>query len=315
MLLLREQLRRSLRPGEHALSIGVFDGVHGGHQMLIGRMIDEARARRLVPGVLTFHPSPVTVLRPDAGLRYLDSLEQRVEHLRALAIEDLAVIDFTSEIAQVAAADFMAVLVEEARLRLLVVGEDFALGRGREGNVTRLAEIGAEQGFEVIGVPLLAAADDRVSSTRVREALAAGEMELVAKLLTRPFTLRGPVMHGDARGRTIGFRTLNIGVAADRALPPNGVYVTHARLEGGRDFMAATNIGVQPTFDGHERRVETHLLDFEGDLYGQVVSIELLHHLRPEQKFASVDALVAQITADVQATREYFAAHPLGARA
>lgn len=311
MLLLREQLRRSVIPGEHALSIGVFDGVHRGHQMLIGRMMDEARARHLAGGVLTFHPSPVKVLRPDAPFFYLDSLEQRVEHLRALRPDDVAVIDFTSELAQVSATDFMSVLVEEARLRLLVVGEDFALGRGREGTVPRLSQIGAELGFEVIGVPLLAASADRVSSTRVRGALAAGDMELVAELLTRPFTLRGPVVHGDARGRSIGFPTLNIGVAADRALPPNGVYVTRACLESGRVLAGATNIGVQPTFDGHTRRVETHLLDFEGDLYGQVVSIELLHRLRDERKFDGIEALMTQIRADVEATRTYFVTPPI----
>ncbi len=313
MLLLREQLRRSVTAGEHALSIGVFDGVHRGHQMLIGRMMDEAHARHLVGGVLTFHPSPVKVLRPETPFLYLDSLEQRVEHLRALTPDAVTVVDFTSELAQVSANDFMSVLVEEARLRLLVVGEDFALGRGREGTVPRLTEIGAELGFEVIGVPLLAASADRVSSTRVRGALAEGDMGLVEELLTRPFTIRGPVVHGDARGRGIGFPTLNIGVAADRALPPNGVYVTRARLEGGRVLAAATNIGVQPTFDGHERRVETHLLDFEGDLYGQVVSIELLNRLRAERKFDGIEALIAQITADVDATRAYFLTRPLGA--
>jgi riboflavin kinase / FMN adenylyltransferase len=284
VLLLREQLRRSVSAGEHVLSIGVFDGVHAGHQLLINRAVAEARSRHLRSAVLTFHPSPVKVLRPETPFFYLDSLEQRVEHLRALAVDDVAVIDFTSELAQVSAADFMAVLVGGARLRLLVVGEDF---------------------------PLHAAASDRVSSTRVRAALAEGDMDLVTQLLTRPFTLRGPVLHGDARGGGIGFPTLNIGVAADRALPPNGVYVTRARLESGVEYMAATNIGVQPTFDGRERRVETHLLDFEGDLYGQVVTVGLLHRLRPELKFDGIDALVAQITADVAATRAYFEAHPL----
>lgn len=313
MLLLREQLRRGVTGGEHALTIGVFDGVHRGHQMLISRMMDEARARHLVGGVLTFHPSPVKVLRPDTPFFYLDSLEQRVEHLRALTPDAVTVVDFTSELAQVSATDFMSVLVEEARLRLLVVGEDFALGRGREGTVPRLTEIGAELGFEVIGVPLLAASADRVSSTRVRRALAEGDMDLVEELLTRPFTIRGPVVHGDARGRGIGFPTLNIGVAADRALPPNGVYVTRARLEGGRVLAAATNIGVQPTFDGRERRVETHLLDFEGDLYGQVVSVELVHRLRDERKFDGIEALIAQIKADVQATRAYFESRPIEA--
>jgi riboflavin kinase/FMN adenylyltransferase len=149
----------------------------------------------------------------------------------------------------------------------------------------------------------------------VRKALAEGDMELVTELLTRPFTLRGPVLHGDARGRTMGFPTLNIGVAADRALPPDGIYVTRARLDNGHEYLAATNIGVRPTFEGaHDRRVESYLLDFEGDLYGQVVTIELLHRLRPELKFEGIDDLVTQIAADVEATRAYFAALPSEAR-
>ena len=192
-------------------------------------------------------------------------------------------------------------------MRLLVVGEDFALGRGREGTAERLREFGEEDGFEVVTVPLLAAGDDRVSSTRVRAALAAGEMEEVAELLGRSYTLRGPVVHGDERGRAIGIPTLNVGVSPDRALPPNGVYVTRATLPDGRQFEACTNIGMQPTFDGTRWQVETHLLDFEGDLYDAVVSIELLKRLRDEHKFDGVDALLAQIHADLDETRAYFA--------
>ncbi|MEZ4502752.1 MAG: bifunctional riboflavin kinase/FAD synthetase [Dehalococcoidia bacterium] len=310
MLLLREQLKRSVTPGDHALSIGVFDGVHRGHQQLIARMLDEAKSRGLTGGTLTFHPNPITVLRPGTPFLYIDSLEQRVEHLKRAGSEFVSVIDFTSELAQVSARDFVSVLHDEARVRLIVVGEDFALGRGREGNVDRLTELGAEIGFEVIGVSLHHELDDRVSSTRVRGALAAGDMDLVTSLLGRPFTLRGPVLHGDARGRSIGFPTANIGVAADRALPPNGIYVGRVTLPDGRVFTAATNIGTSPTFGGNERRVEPYLLDFEGDLYGEVLTLELLHRLRDELKFDGIDALVAQINADVEDTRAYVAAHP-----
>jgi len=314
VLLVRDELRRSATPGDHALSIGVFDGVHGGHRMLIGRMLEEAAARRLTGGVITFHPHPISVLRPGTPVSYLESLERRVELLREAGARFVSVLQFTSELQQVSAEDFTRLLVEEARMRLLVVGEDFRLGRGGEGTTERLAEIGRDQGFEVIAVPLLkdGSDNDRISSTRIRQALAEGDMGAVERLLGRPYAVRGPVLHGDERGRTIGFPTLNIGVAADRALPPNGVYVTRAHVYnpagGTRPFNAVTNIGTRPTFDDSTRRqVETHLLDFEGDLYGQVVTIELLQLLRPERKFDGPDALVAQIRADVAATREWFA--------
>jgi riboflavin kinase/FMN adenylyltransferase len=294
-------------PGEHALSIGVFDGVHRGHQMLIRRMLDEARDRRLTGGVVTFHPHPITVVRPDVHVTYLESLERRVELLHAVGADFVSVLQFTSELQQVSARDFTRLLVEEARMRLLVVGEDFRLGRGGEGTVEVLSQLGDELGFEVIAVPLLADDGDRVSSTRVREALVGGEMETVADLLGRPFSLRGPVLHGDERGRQIGFPTLNVGVSADRWLPPNGVYVTRAHA-GDREFQACTNIGTRPTFEGDARRlVETHLLDFEGDLYGDVVTIDLLHRLRAEQKFNGIEELTAQIERDLQATRAWFA--------
>ena len=307
MLLVRQELQASVTPGEHALAIGVFDGVHRGHQMLIARMLDEARARSLTGGVITFHPHPLTVVRPDIKISYLESLERRVELLGNLGVDFVSVLQFTSEVQQVSAADFARLLVEEAGLRLLVVGEDFRLGRGGEGTIEVLTALGDELGFEVLPVPLLGDDTDRVSSTRVREALAAGEMEAVGDLLGRSFFLRGPVLHGDERGRQIGFPTLNIGVSADRWLPPNGVYVTRAHV-GEREFLACTNIGIRPTFEGDERRlVETHLLDFEGDLYGQLVTVELLHRLRSEQKFNGIDELSAQIQQDLVATREWFA--------
>ena len=309
MLLVRDELRHTVTAGDHALTIGAFDGVHGGHRLLIGRMQDEARARGLTGGIVTFHPHPITVVRPDIPFSYIESLERRVELLRDLGVAFVSVLTFTSELQQVSAADFTRLLVEEARMRLLVVGEDFRFGRGGEGTIERLRAIGAEQGFEVVAVPLLADAGDspnRISSTRIRQALAEGAMEDVAALLGRPYAIRGPVLSGEQRGRLLGFPTLNIGVSADRDLPPNGVYVTRALVDD-RTYQAVTNIGTRPTFDGRTTTVETHLLDFEGDLYGHVVTIELVHLLRGEQKFDGVDALRAQIALDVDATRRWFA--------
>jgi riboflavin kinase/FMN adenylyltransferase len=306
VLLVREELRRGIPPGESAITLGVFDGVHRGHRALVEWLRAEAQARQLTPGVVTFHPSPISVLRPDIPLAYLESLERRVELLKELGAEFVAVVSFTSELAQVSAEEFVRLLVHEARARLLVIGADFALGRGREGTAERLAELGAPLGLEIIPFELVAADEAKVSSTRIRRGLAQGEMEDVARLLGRPYSLRGPVLRGEERGRLLGFPTLNIGVSPDRALPPNGVYVTRADA-GEQRFGAVTNIGVRPTFDGSSRQVETHLLDFEGDLYGAHVSIELLHRLRAEQRFANPEALVAQIRADAAASRDYLA--------
>lgn len=307
MLLAREALRRAATPGEHALSIGVFDGVHVGHRHLVGRMTAEAQVRGLSGGVLTFHPNPVTVLRPGTPFAYLCSVDTRVALLRAEpAVDFVAVLEFTSDLAQLSAEDFVRLLVEEARMRLLVVGQDFALGRGREGTVPRLAELGETHGFEVLGVPLMAEGARAVSSTRVREALAAGDMAEVTALLGRPFSLRGPVLHGDARGREIGFPTVNLGVSPDRALPPNGVYATRAEVRG-RSYLGCTNVGVRPTFDGGARQVETHILDFEGEIYEEQVAVQFHERLRDEQRFDGVEALRAQIARDVARTREVFA--------
>lgn len=309
MLLVRDELRHAATPGGNVVTVGVFDGVHRGHQALVARVTAEAGARGLGAGVVTFHPNPVTVLRPDVPFSYLTSLERRVELLREAGAQWVAVLQFTSELALVSAEDFARMLVEDAGMRVLIVGENFHLGRGREGDVETLRAIGERLGFEVQTITLVAGGTDDtsdISSTRIRRALATGEMREVAELLGRPYSLRGPVLHGDERGRTIGFPTLNIGVSADHALPPDGVYVTCAEIDGAI-YHGATNIGTQPTFDGTRRRVETHLLDFSGDLYDHVVRIELLQQLRTERKFAGVDALVAQIQLDVAETRAFFA--------
>ena len=306
MLLIREELRAAVRSGEYAVTIGVFDGVHRGHQMLIDRLREEAASRGLGAGLVTFHPHPVSVLRPDIQVSYLTSLETRVERLRARGLDWVSVVQFTSEVAQVSAEDFMRVLHEEAGLRLLMVGRDFALGRNREGTVDRLAEIGEHVGYEVLPVDLLPLEDGPVSSTRVRQALADGNMREANELLGRPYALRGPVVHGDERGRAIGFPTINLGFSADLALPASGVYVSCTEIDD-RHVEGLTNVGVRPTFDGDRLMVETHLLDFDGELYDEVATVEFLERLRPEQRFDGPDALVAQIEKDVAQARAYFA--------
>jgi riboflavin kinase/FMN adenylyltransferase len=303
-LLAREELQRAAPGHASAVAIGVFDGVHRGHRHLIGQLVERARQEGLASVVVTFHPHPRLVVRPEATLTYLCSLEERIELLRALGVESVANLSFTSELAQLSPREFVSLLMEELEMKLLVVGTDFALGRNREGDTDTLRAIGEEMGFGAEVVPLLAASGEKVGSTAVRVALSRGDMETAASLLGRPFSLRGPVVPGAERGRTLGFPTANIAVGLDRALPAYGVYVTRAHLRN-RAYPAVTNIGLRPTFAEDKPTVETFLLDFEGELYGQEIRSELLHRLRGEIRFLNQDALKEQIEKDIVAARAY----------
>ena len=307
MLLAREELSHYAAGRATAITLGVFDGVHLGHRHLIDALKERAVARGLASGVVTLHPSPVQVLRPDVRVAYLTSLEERIELLRATGVDTVAPLTFTSEVAELSALDFLAMLHGALDMRYLLMGPDNAFGRGREGTPQRVAEIADELGFEleVLGASL-GGDDGRVSATAIRNAIGSGDMETAAGLLGRPFSLRGPVVRGHERGRAIGFPTANMAVTPDRALPAFGVYVTRSHV-GDHSYLSATNIGVNPTFDDVLPSVETYILDFEGDLYGRELRVELLHRLRGEVKFEGIDALVAAIAADVGAVREYFA--------
>lgn len=301
----REELRRAAPGRDTAVTIGVFDGVHRGHRYLIGELMERATARGLASGVVTLHPHPMLVLQPETPIAYLGSLEERVELLRSTGVDFVVALPFSSELAQLSARDFVTMVREELRMRLLLVGPDFALGRGREGSVERLAELGHELGYEVETLAPLQDNGEVVSSTAVRNALAAGDMETVGALLGRPFSLRGPVVHGAERGKTLGFPTANIGVSRDLALPPFGVYVTRAHLGDGQ-YPSVTNIGLRPTFEANERAVEVHVLDFEGEAYGREVRIELLRRLREERRFSGPEELAHQIQRDVEEARRFF---------
>ena len=302
------QLRAGAPGPATALTIGVLDGVHRGHQSLLARLRDEAKPRALAPGVVTLHPHPITVLRPEIAPSYLTSLEDRIELMRDAGADWVVPLTFTGDVSEVTAEDLARAFYEHLRMRLLVLGPDAAFGRGAPKDTPdRMRLLGQELGFEVVQVEPLLEGGERISSTAVRKALADGEMEHVTALLGRPYRLAGPVVHGFERGRTIGFPTANISVAADRALPALGVYATRAHV-AGRELAGATNIGRRPTFDAGHVSIETHLMDFEGDLYGERMEIEILHRLRGEVAFASVDDLVAQITQDVAAARQHLAA-------
>lgn len=305
--LAREELARIAPGRDAAVTIGKFDGVHRGHQHLIGRLIERARADGLASVVIVLYPNPITVLRPGTAVTYLTSLEERLELLRRLGPDRIGILPFTSEMAQLSARDFVSLLREELSMRLLYVGPDFALGRNREGTVGLLRRIGADLGFRVETAELLAQDGDKVGSSAIRQALAVGDVEEVARLLGRPFSLSGPVVAGAHRGAGLGFPTANIAIGRDRALPAFGIYVTRAFVRESQ-HRSCTNIGVRPTFDSEPQpTVETFILDFDDDIYGQELRIDLLHRLRDELKFDSVDALVDQMHRDITDARDYLA--------
>ena len=304
--LARSELARASAGRPAAVTIGKFDGVHRGHQYLVRRLLEEAGKRDLASVVVTMHPHPATVLRPGTPTSYLCSLEDRVELLQGLGVDQVAVLSFTSELAQLSYKEFVALIIDQLDMRLLLAGPDLALGRNREGNVEAIRPLALEKGFELTLVELLSEEEAKVGSGAVREALAAGEMETVTRLLGRPFALHGPVVRGAERGRTIGFPTANIAIGADLALPSFGVYVTRAYL-GESTYDSITNIGKRPTFDEDRPTIEAHILDFDADCYEQQLRIELLTRVRDELRFDGVEALKAQIGSDVQTARDYFA--------
>jgi len=304
--LARRELSRVAAGRPRGVTIGVFDGVHRGHQHLIGVLLEFARREGLASVAVTFNPHPRTVLRPGTALTYLTSLEERVELLQGQGLDSVGVLAFTSELAQLSAEDFLTLLVQELEMRLLVVGPDFALGRNRAGTIGVMREIGERLGFRVEVAPLLAEADEKVGSSAIRQALAAGDVERVGRLLGRPFSLRGPVVAGDRRGRTLGFPTANMAIGLDRALPAYGIYVTRVYVRESA-YESCTSIGIRPTFDVEPRPVvETFILDFDEEIYGREMQIDLLHRLRGEERFASAEELIAQMEKDVGATREWF---------
>ncbi len=303
----RAQLTAGAPGPETALSIGVLDGVHLGHQSLLRRLRDEARSRALAPGVITLHPHPITVLRPEIAPSYLTSLEDRMELMRDAGADWVIPLTFTGEVSEVTAEDLATAFFELVGMRLMVLGPDAAFGRGAPKDTPeRMRELGRELGFEVVQIEPLMHDHERYSSTAVRKALAEGDMDRVTALLGRFYRLGGPVVKGFERGRTIGFPTANISVAADRALPALGVYATRAHV-AGRLLMGATNIGRRPTFDAGHVSIETHLMDFEGDIYGERMDLEIVAHIRGEQKFDGVEALTKQIAADVEEARRLLA--------
>jgi riboflavin kinase/FMN adenylyltransferase len=292
--------------GRCVVTIGVFDGVHRGHQAIIGEAVRRARAAAVPSVVLTFDPHPAEVVRPGSHPPVLTGPRYKAELVEALGADVLCVLEFTPEFSRLTPAEFAhLVLVEHLHAAAVVVGENFRFGHKAAGDVAELARIGDRFGFAATGVPLVRDGDTTISSTYVRACVDAGDVVAAARALGREHRVEGVVVRGDARGRTLGYPTANLRAAPYAAVPADGVYA--ARLvRGGERLPAAVSVGTNPTFAGRERRVEAYVLDFEDDLYGESVALDFVTLLRAADtmSFDSVDALVAQIGRDVANARE-----------
>lgn len=291
------------------LTIGSYDGIHRGHKKIINHLKARAAARENTASVMvTFFPRPKVVLgKAKVTEQYLTSMPEKIWLLEKLGLDIIVWLPFTKEFAQTPAEDFVTQLVEAFHPLELWVGPDFHLGRGREGNLEHLAELGEKYNYELKVISEELSREQVISSTRIRAAMSEGRVDDVTRLLGAYPFLRGEVEHGQKRGRTIGFPTANITVPQQKLLPVNGVYAVWITVDGKR-YSAVANIGIRPTFDGEEHTVEIYIFDFSDMIYGKTVHVEWVKHLRPEQKFTGVNALIAQIKKDVVQAKEILSA-------
>ena len=298
-----DQLQKHRPAGDSALTIGVFDGVHRGHQHLLTRLKAEAERRGLTSVVITFADHPRGVLHPGATPALLTGIDERVALLEETGVDLVIPVSFDTALSRLTAREFAGLLREHVRMTGLVVGPDFAMGHRREGDGTTLAALGQEMGFFVEMVePLRAGEGTVVRSTAVREAIAQGDMASATSMLGRDYSLAGIVVKGHGRGSGLGFATANLKVPDGAMVPRDGIYAAWASVDAGR-YMAATSIGFSPTFSGSGHSIEAHLMDFEGDLYGGRVRLEFVRRLRDELKFDTVEGLQQQVDHDIDETK------------
>lgn len=285
------------------LSLGVFDGVHVGHQAVIARAVEAARSEGGLAGLLTFDPHPIRVIAPNkAPTNLLETLDHKARVVADLGVELFIPLHFDREFAKMEASEFIAQLTT-APVRTIAVGEDWRFGHHRSGDVTFLKQEAERRGFKLEAVPPVMHDGERISSTRIRQAIRDGNFEAAEQMLGRPYTVSGIVSEGKKLGRTIGFPTANL-ATGDVQLPADGVWAVRAQLADGQELTGVANLGMRPTVHGTTRILEVHLLDFSRDLYGVELEIRFHSYLRHELKFASIDALRIQIHRDVEAARE-----------
>lgn len=288
------------------LTLGVFDGLHLGHQLIMSTVVERAQATEATPTVITFDPHPRAVLHPESAPPLLQTFDQKIAAFEVLGIEQVIVIRFSKEFASVEAVEFLRDVVHERlQAREVYLGRGFAFGRNRDGNIELLKKVSGELGFFAAEVPEVQLRGERISSSRIRHALAEGRVNLARRMLGRPYGVEGRVVRGEGRGRVLGFPTANLALQ-NRVIPRSGVYVTATLIEGIWR-RSVTNIGTRPTFEtATEHSIETYVIDWSGDLYGDVVRVRFLHRLRDEKKFASVEELKTQIDSDLGQAQEYF---------
>ena len=287
------------------ITIGSFDGVHLGHQQIVKQLTNQAHAHQQTAAVVTFFPHPAVVLGKGANVGYLTTPEERAELLGEQGVDIVVTIPFTRELAALSALEFMQLLCEHLGVRHLLVGYDFALGRGREGNVERLREIGQSLDYALQVVDPVKSGSIPISSSQIRRLIRAGEVQDAAKLLGRNYKVAGKVVHGDGRGTDLGFPTANLEYWNERVMPANGVYATWTWINGVR-YASVSNLGIRPTFDPVPETplLEAYVIDFAGDLYGKTVDLEFAAYLRPELRFTTIDGLIEQMHRDTQKSLE-----------
>jgi len=298
----------NLGPVHHGCvaTIGNFDGVHLGHQAVIGQLAEQADRRGVPSLVMIFEPQPMEFFAPNRAPARLTRLREKLQALRRYSVDRVLCVRFDRRFAGMEAEDFIKdVLVQRLGVRYLVVGDDFRFGHNRLGNFAMLQASGQAHGFQVVNMHTFTVDGDRVSSTRIREALAAGDLAGAEKLLGRPYRMCGRVAHGDKRGRSIGFPTANIHLHRHNT-PVRGVYAVEMFGIEGEPVAGVANVGTRPTVDGTRTLLEVHLFDFDRDIYGEYINVNFLRKLRDEKRFDSFDALKEQIGQDVTEARRYF---------
>ncbi|HVZ48430.1 MAG TPA: bifunctional riboflavin kinase/FAD synthetase [Gemmatimonadaceae bacterium] len=287
------------------VTVGTFDGVHRGHRFVLDRLVARAHAQGLRSVVVTFEPHPLRVVNPPAAPRLLTTLDEKREALVAVGVDEVAVVPFDTALAALEADQFVdRILLGRFGMAELFVGHDHGFGRGRSGDPVTLERMGRERGFAVHVVPPVAGRDGApVSSTSIRRAVAAGDLSRAADGLARPYAVSGTVEHGDGRGAALGYRTLNVATpAAEKLLPPDGVYAVRVDVPGAR-YAGMLNLGGRPTFGDDRRTIEAHLFDARGDWYGQHVRVAFIARIRGVQRFPDPDALIAQLRKDEEKAR------------
>jgi riboflavin kinase/FMN adenylyltransferase len=307
MNVLRSITELATLPGPLFLAIGVFDGVHLGHQAVISTSATHAKEAGGTPVVVTFDPHPAKVLRPNDAPHLLTATQHKIALIRDLGVAHLLVLHFDRAFASTAPEEFVQQLVANSRpLQEICVGHEWSFGKGRAGNLALLKQLGVTHNFNVVGVEAVKVNGEVVSSTAIRKAVADGNLVKATQMLGREYTILGTVVSGEKLGRKLGFPTANLSAHSEQ-FPPNGVYVAEARLAGTL-YRGVANLGYRPTISAGkpERLLELHLFDLEREIYGEEMEVRFLRYLRPEQKFENVEALKAQIARDVEQARESF---------